>query len=148
MIDFAIETCGLSRRFGQTLAVDDLNLAVPRGETFGLVGPDGAGKTTILRLLAAVMAPTAGWAKVAGHDTRRQAEAIRGQVGYMPQRFSLYGDLTVRENLEFFASIFGVGRAQRERRFGELLGFTGLEHAEEARTRLHADSPAGHRVAG
>jgi ABC-2 type transport system ATP-binding protein len=129
----AIETRDLSRHFGKTVAVDGLDLAVPFGETFGLVGPDGAGKTTILRLLAAVMAPSGGWAKVAGHDTRRQAEAIRGQVGYMPQRFSLYGDLTVRENMDFFASIFGVSRAQRERRFGELLGFTGLDGFQNRR---------------
>ena len=133
MSDLAIETHDLSRRFGQTLAVDGLNLAVPCGETFGLVGPDGAGKTTILRLLAAVMAPSGGWAKVAGHDTHRQAEAIRGEVGYMPQRFSLYGDLTVRENMDFFASIFGVSRVQRERRFGELLGFTGLDGFQNRR---------------
>jgi ABC-2 type transport system ATP-binding protein len=131
--DLAIETHDLSRRFGQTVAVDNLDLAVPCGETFGLVGPDGAGKTTVLRLLAAVMAPTGGWAKVAGHDTCRQAEAIRGQVGYMPQRFSLYGDLTVRENMDFFASIFGVSRVQRERRFGELLRFTGLDGFQNRR---------------
>jgi ABC-2 type transport system ATP-binding protein len=129
----AIETQDLSRLFGRTVAVNGLNLAVPCGETFGLVGPDGAGKTTVLRLLAAVMRPSAGWARVAGHDTRRHAEAIRGQVGYMPQRFSLYGDLTVRENMDFFASIFGVSRAQRERRFGELLGFTGLDGFQNRR---------------
>jgi ABC-2 type transport system ATP-binding protein len=129
----AIETRGLTRRFGDTVAVDGLNLAVPPGETFGLVGPDGAGKTTILRLLAAVMAPSAGWARVAGNDTRRQAEAIRGHVGYMPQRFSLYADLTVRENMDFFASIFGVGRVQRKRRFAELLGFTGLDGFQNRR---------------
>jgi ABC-2 type transport system ATP-binding protein len=133
MTDLAIETHDLSRRFGQTVAVEDLNLAVPCGETFGLVGPDGAGKTTILRLLAAVMPPSGGWAKVAGHDTRRKAEAIRGQVGYMPQRFSLYGDLTVRENMDFFASIFGVSRVERNRRFGELLGFTGLDGFQNRR---------------
>ncbi|MDP3046278.1 MAG: ABC transporter ATP-binding protein [Chloroflexota bacterium] len=133
MSDLAIETHDLSRRFGRAVAVDGLNLGVRRGETFGLVGPDGAGKTTILRLLAAVMAPSGGWAQVAGHDTRQQAEAIRGQVGYMPQRFSLYGDLTVRENMDFFASIFGVSRVQRELRFGELLGFTGLDGFQNRR---------------
>ncbi len=121
-----IETTGLTRRFGKTVAVDGVNLAVGRGEVFGLIGPDGAGKTTALRLLAAVMLPSAGAARVLGFDTRGQAESIRRAVGYMPQRFSLYGDLSVAENLNFFADIFGVRGAERRGRIDRLLGFARL----------------------
>lgn len=93
-----IETRGLTRAFGAVRAVDGLDMSVRRGEIFGLVGPDGAGKTTALRLLAAIMDPTAGWARVAGFDTRRQAEAVKHHIGYMSQQFSLYGDLSARQN--------------------------------------------------
>ncbi|MCX7707216.1 MAG: ABC transporter ATP-binding protein [Anaerolineae bacterium] len=121
-----IEATQLTRRFGKTVAVDGLDLSVARGEVFGLIGPDGAGKTTALRLLAAVMLPTAGQVRVLGFDTRRQAERIRRVVGYMPQRFSLYGDLTVAENLNFFADVFGVRGRERRERIDRLLGFARL----------------------
>ncbi len=121
-----IETVGLTRRFGKLAAVADLDLSIARGEIFGLIGPDGAGKTTAIRLLAAVMLPSAGAARVLGFDTRRQAERIRREIGYMPQRFSLYGDLTVGENLNFFADVFGVRGAERRQRIEELLGFARL----------------------
>lgn len=121
-----IETRALTRRFGKVTAVDGLNLAIGRGEVFGLIGPDGAGKTTTIRLLAAVMLPTSGEACVLGFDTRRAAERIRGGIGYMPQRFSLYGDLTVAENLAFFADVFGVRGAERRARIERLLAFSRL----------------------
>ena len=121
-----IETHNLTRRFGKVAAVDGLELSVSAGEIFGLIGPDGAGKTTTLRLLAAVMRPSAGEARILGFDTQRQAERIRRAVGYMPQKFSLYGDLTVAENLGFFADVFGVRGAERRRRIDELLGFARL----------------------
>ncbi|MGQ9489594.1 MAG: ABC transporter ATP-binding protein [Anaerolineae bacterium] len=121
-----IETLNLTRRFGKVVAVNGLNLSVERGEIFGLIGPDGAGKTTALRLLAAVMLPTAGQVRVLGFDTRHQAERIRHVVGYMPQRFSLYGDLTVAENLSFFADVFGVRGRERRERIDRLLGFARL----------------------
>ncbi len=121
-----IETHDLTRRFGRVTAVTGLTLAIGRGEVFGLIGPDGAGKTTALRLLAAVMLPTSGTARVLGFDTRREAERIRGGVGYMPQRFSLYGDLTVAENLAFFADVFGVRGAERRERIDRLLAFSRL----------------------
>lgn len=116
----------LSRRFQRQLAVDGLDLAVQRGEVFGLIGPDGAGKTTVIRLLAAVMRPTSGIARVLGYDTRRDAERVRRSVGYMPQKFSLYGDLTVLENLAFFADIFGVRGRERKDRIDRLLAFARL----------------------
>jgi len=121
-----IQTSNLTRRFGSTVAVDGLNLAVRRGEIFGLVGPDGAGKTTTIRLLAAIMNPTQGWAKVAGFDTVSESEQIKRRIGYMAQRFNLYGDLTVLENLNFFADIFGVRGEVRRERIQRLLEFAGL----------------------
>ena len=128
-----ILTENLTKRFGRTLAVAGLNLAVRREEIFGLVGPDGAGKTTTIRMLAAIMNPTKGWAKVAGYDTVRQAEEIKRIIGYMPQHFSLYGDLTVMENLNFFADIFDVRGEERQRRIERLLEFARLAEFKNRR---------------
>ncbi|HEX9116103.1 MAG TPA: ABC transporter ATP-binding protein [Anaerolineae bacterium] len=136
----AIEAIGLIRRFGPVQAVRGLNLAIRSGEIFGLIGPDGAGKTTTLRLLAAVMLPTAGQVRIMGQDTRRQAEAIRRAIGYMPQKFSLYGDLTVAENLGFFADIFGVRGPARRQRIEEALAFA---HLAEFRGRRAAHLSGG-----
>jgi ABC-2 type transport system ATP-binding protein len=125
-----IQTDSLTRRFGLMVAVDRLDLAVQRGEIFGLVGPDGAGKTTVIRMLAAIMDPSSGRATVAGYDTVRQPAAIKRRIGAMAQQFNLYGDLSVQENLDFYADIFGVrGRQRRERsqrllRFARLTEFT------------------------
>jgi len=131
--DWVIETGGLTRRFKELTAVDGLDLAVRRGEVFGLVGPDGAGKTTTIRMLCAIMAPTAGWARVAGFDSVRQAEAIKRRIGYMAQRFNLYGDLSVVENLDFFADVFQVrGRERREAK-ERLLQFAGLTEFRKRR---------------
>jgi ABC-2 type transport system ATP-binding protein len=117
MSDWVIETKNLTRQFKKVTAVDGLDLTVARGEIFGLVGPDGAGKTTTIRMLCAIMDPTAGSARVAGFDTVRQAEEIKRRIGYMAQRFNLYGDLSVSENLDFFADVFQVrGRERRERK--------------------------------
>jgi ABC-2 type transport system ATP-binding protein len=124
--EYAVVTENLTKRFGQTVAVDRLNLAVRRGEIFGLVGPDGAGKTTTIRLLAAIMDPSEGWARVAGFDTVREAEEIKKRIGYMAQRFNLYGDLTVMENLHFFADIFEVRGGARQERIERLLAFARL----------------------
>jgi len=124
---WVIETQGLTKRFKKVTAVDGLNLSVRRGEIFGLLGPDGAGKTTTIRMLCAIMNPTSGQARVAGLDTVHQAEAIKKRIGYMPQQFSLYGDLTVMENLLFFADIFEVGREERRERIPRLLGFSRLD---------------------
>lgn len=104
----AIETYNLSKRFGKVRAVDDVSLSVGRGELFGLIGPDGAGKTTLFRMLTTLITPDEGSATVDGFDIVGDYLAIRSRVGYMPGRFSLYSDLTVEENLEFFAALFGV----------------------------------------
>ncbi len=106
--EVAVRCAGLVRRFGTITAVDHLDLAVRPGEIFALVGPDGAGKTTLMRLLCGALTPDAGTAEVVGHDVVRDPEDVKARIGYMPQRFSLYGDLTVTENLRLYAEIYGV----------------------------------------
>jgi ABC-2 type transport system ATP-binding protein len=123
---YIIQTDNLTRKFKNTVAVNGLNLAIRQGEIFGLVGPDGAGKTTTIRLLVAIMDPTEGRATVASFDTVKQAEEIKKRIGYMAQRFNLYGDLTVLENLNFFADVFGVRGDEREERIERLLAFARL----------------------
>lgn len=120
----AIETRGLARSFGKNAAVQGLDLAVRRGEMFGLVGPDGAGKSTAIRLLCGILKPTGGEGRVLGFDLASQPEKIKARIGYLSQSFTLYGDLTVDENIEFFAELHGVS-GFRERR-QELLEFTRL----------------------
>ena len=124
----------LTRIFKKKItALHEIDLAIERGEIFGLVGPDGAGKTTALRLMAAVMTPTSGRVTIAGHDSVKDAEEIRTHVGYMPQKFSLYGDLSVYENLEFYADIFDVHGAERQRRFEQVLSFAHMSHITDRR---------------
>lgn len=122
----AIETKLLTKRFGDLAAVDALTLNVAEGEIFGLVGPDGAGKTTVMRLLTAIMDPTSGDAKVAGCDIVREAEAIKQRIGYMSQRFGLYPDLTVSENIDFYADIYSEPRRGRQEKIDRLLAFSNL----------------------
>ena len=122
-----IETRGLTRRFGALTAVDHLDLSVERGEIFGLVGPDGAGKTTTLRMLCGLMGSSEGSARVAGHDVTHEAQAVKDQIGYMAQRFGLYGDLTVEENMIFYADLFDITGADREQLSARLLRMTRME---------------------
>lgn len=117
----------LTKRFGPIAAVEGLSFSVGQGEIFGLVGPDGAGKTTTLRLLASVMNPTSGDAWIMGHHVVKEATKVRERIGYMAQRFGLYPDLTVMENLEFYADLYGVSGADRKQRMSSLLGFSNLE---------------------
>lgn len=104
----AIEINGLTKRYGSLTALDDINLSVDTGEMFGLIGPDGAGKSSLYRILATLMSPDSGTASVLGLDTVKDYKALRLRIGYMPERFSLYPDMTVMENLQFFASLFGM----------------------------------------
>ncbi len=128
-----IHTQALTRDFGETHAVDALDLAIQPGTLFGLVGPDGAGKTTTLRLLAGLLTVTSGSARVAGFDLATQAEAIKPHIGYMAQQFSLYAQLSVLENLQFFAEIYDVPRADMAERTERLLTFAGLTEFKERR---------------
>ncbi len=121
-----IKTEQLTKQFGPVVAVDHLELEIKKGEIFGLVGPDGAGKTTTLRMLAAIMDPTAGSARIAGYDLRQEPERIKAHIGYMAQQFALYGDLTVLENINFFGDVFGVKGKARQERTERLLNFARL----------------------
>ncbi len=125
--EFLLETRQLVRTFGSVRAVDGLDLEVRPGEMVGLVGPDGAGKTTAIRLLCGVLQPTSGSIHVAGYEVPADVEKAREDIGYLAQRFSLYGDLTVQENLEFFGEVFDMTSEERRNRSQELLRFAGLE---------------------
>ena len=131
-----IKTSELTKTFGELVAVDRLNLEVARGEIFGLVGPDGAGKTTTLRLLCGLMDATSGQAWVAGHDCAREPQAVKDRIGYMAQRFGLYADLSVDENMDFYADLFGVTPAEREKLVPDLLRMTRMEPFRERRAGL------------
>jgi ABC-2 type transport system ATP-binding protein len=116
-----IEAQGLRKIFGEVTAVDDLSFAASAGEIFGLVGPDGAGKTTTIRMLTGIMPPDAGTIRVSGCDVVADPESVKSRISYMPQRFGLYEELTVDENIRFYADLFAVARRQREQRSEELL---------------------------
>jgi ABC-2 type transport system ATP-binding protein len=129
----AVRTQGLTRTFKEVRAVDGLDLVIPPGELFGLVGPDGAGKTTTLRLLAGLLSINAGEAWVAGKDLKAHPEAVKPLIGYMAQEFSLYAELSVRENLRFFAELYQVPRPQVAPRMERLLEFAGLREFTDRR---------------
>ena len=113
---FVVRTQALHKRFGELIAVQHLDLEIARGEVFGLLGPNGSGKTTTIRMLCGLVLPTSGTAQVAGFDITTSAEQVRRRIGYMSQRYGLYDELTVGENLRFYASVYGlVGRARDER---------------------------------
>lgn len=125
--DILLEADNLVKTFGSLRAVDGLNLQVRAGEMVGLVGPDGAGKTTAIRLLCGLLGAESGRIRLAGYDVPGQVEKAREELGYLAQRFSLYGDLTVKENLDFFGQVFDMPEAERAQRSQELLRFAGLE---------------------
>jgi len=125
-VEPAIRIQGLTKRFGVLTAVDHLDLEVAPGEAFALVGPDAAGKTTTMRMLVGILDPDEGQAQVLGFDTVKDSEALKEQIGYMPQRFGLYDDLTVSENMVFYADIYRVSREERTERMPQLLGFSNL----------------------
>jgi ABC-2 type transport system ATP-binding protein len=124
----------LVKQFGSFLAVDHVSLSVSKGEIFGFLGPNGAGKSTTIRLLCGLLTPTSGRASVAGYDVATQPELIRRNIGYMSQKFSLYDDLTVEENIEFFSGICGVKRSRRAERKQYVLEMAGIAERRNAMT--------------
>jgi ABC-2 type transport system ATP-binding protein len=135
-LELAVEAQKLTRRFGDFVAVDDVNLAVKRGEIFGFLGSNGAGKTTTIRMLCGLLTPSSGKARVAGFDLATEAEQIKQNIGYMSQKFSLYDDLTVEENIDFFGGVYGVSMDRRKARKEFVLQISGLENRHTTMTRL------------
>ncbi len=142
MNDAAVEARGLSRHFGDIRAVDKVDLQIPRGEIYGFLGPNGSGKTTMIRVLCGLLTPTAGEVRVLDLEIPRQAEALRRKIGYMTQKFSLYDDLTVAENMRFMARIYGLQRSAAKQRIEDLLGHYALT---SMRDRFAADMSGGQR---
>ena len=126
MTDVAVDIRELTRRFGALTAVSHLTLRILRGEVFGLLGPNGSGKTTTIRMLCGLLEPSEGDATVAGIDVRQAPERVKTQIGYMSQRFGLYEDLTVGENLDFYGGIYGLRGTARRGRIGEVVEFLGV----------------------
>ena len=140
--DNIIELEDLKKDFGGFTAVDCISFNIKRGEIFGFLGPNGAGKSTTIRMLCGLLLPTSGKAMVGGHDVYRQSELIKQNIGYMSQKFSLYLDLTVEENLNFYAGIYRVGKRQKEIRKKDILEVTGLHGMGK---RLTGPLPTGFR---
>ena len=133
-----VEVRDLYKRFGDFTAVDNVSLDVARGEVFGFLGPNGAGKSTTIRILCGLLTPSSGTARVAGLKVGEESEKIKQQIGYMSQKFSLYDDLTVEENIDFFSGIYGVPPEKREARKKYVLEMAGLEQKRNQETRLLA----------
>lgn len=131
----AIEVNGLVKKFGDFTAVDNISFQVPKGKIFGFLGPNGSGKSTTIRMLCGVLTPTEGNAAVLGYDIVKEAEKIKQNIGYMSQKFSLYEDLTVSENLDFYAGIYGLDKKQRDERKKGIISMAGLEGRENNLTK-------------
>ena len=133
----AVEATQLTKTFGDFTAVDHVSFEIPKGEIFGLLGPNGAGKTTTIRMLCGILTPTSGHARVAGYDIASQPEEVKQRIGYMSQKFALYDDLTVYENLDFYANLYGVPRDKVKKRIAELIDMAGLhEHQKQLTSDL------------
>lgn len=141
-VEVAVSTRDLTRRFDSFVAVDRVSLQVEAGEIFGLLGPNGAGKSTIVRMLCGILAPSAGGGQVLGYDLVTQPELIKRRIGYMSQKFSLYEDLTVEENLDFYARLYGVAPRERKARVAEMVALARLVGGERT---LVADLSGGWR---
>ena len=129
----AVRITDLRKAFGPLMAVDQLTLEIRRGEVFGLLGPNGSGKTTTIRMLCGLLEPTSGAASVAGYDVTRDPEAVKRHIGYMSQKYGLYDDLTVVENIRFYATIYGLRGDARTRRIDELMSELGLDQRRHQR---------------
>ncbi|MGG3280458.1 ABC transporter ATP-binding protein [Paenibacillus solani] len=130
-MEFAIEAKDLTKRFGDFTAVDNISFAIPKGKIFGFLGPNGSGKSTTIRMLCGVLTPSSGDIKVLGKNAIKERESIRQEIGYMSQKFSLYEDLSVEKNLNFYAEIYGISKEVREQRKKELLMMANLAGKEK-----------------
>lgn len=128
--DIVIEADGLTRRFGEFVAVREVSFAVPHAAIFGFLGPNGSGKSTVIRMLCGVLRPSAGQGRVLGHDVAGESEVVKRRIGYMSQKFSLYADLSVAENLDFYGRIYGLSRDRRQQRKAELLALCDIASFE------------------
>lgn len=133
-MEYAIKTINLTRNFGDFTAVDALNIEISRGEICGFLGPNGAGKSTAMRMLCGILEPSSGSGTVLGYDLMRQSESIKKRIGYMSQKFSLYEDLSVIENIDFYAGIYNLSYRQRPARVGEMLELAGLRNRKNELT--------------
>ncbi|QAA30285.1 ABC transporter ATP-binding protein [Clostridium manihotivorum] len=131
----AIEVQGLTKKFGSYTAVDNISFNVPKGKIFGFLGPNGSGKSTTIRMLCGVITPTDGSAKILGYDVTKNVSKIKQNIGYMSQKFSLYEDLTVSENLDFYAGIYGLTTKQRKERKSGIIAMAGLVGRENVLTK-------------
>lgn len=131
----SIEVEGLTKKFGRHTAVDRISFQVPEGKIFGFLGPNGSGKSTTIRMLCGVLTPTKGSARILGYDVTNNADKIKQNIGYMSQKFSLYEDLTVNENLDFYAGIYGLTNKEREERKKGIIAMAGLVGRENTLTR-------------
>jgi len=136
MPEAAVTLRNLNKTFGDFIAVNNVSLDVTKGEIFGFLGPNGAGKSTTIRILCGLLAPTSGEAVVAGFDVAKDPESVKQNIGYMSQRFSLYDDLTIEENLDFFSGVYGVPKHKREQRKQYALQMAGLEKRRHTMTRI------------
>jgi len=137
---WAVQTANLTRKFGGFTAVDDVSFDVKRGEIFGFLGANGAGKTTTIRMLCGLLMPSSGTASVNGFDVYKEPESIKKSIGYMSQKFSLYEDLTIRQNIEFYGGVYGLSRKQLAKRTEELLDYLKLQDQAD---KLTASLPVG-----
>jgi len=131
----AITVKNLSKSFGDFKAVDDISFEVPKGKIFGFLGPNGSGKSTTIRMLCGVLTPTSGTAEVLGFDIKKESEKIKQSIGYMSQKFSLYEDLTVSENLDFYAGVYGLSKKEKEKRKKAIIAMAGLNGREKNITK-------------
>lgn len=131
----SVQVSELTRKFGNFVAVDHVSFDIPKGEIFGLLGPNGAGKTTTIRMLCGILKPTSGEARILGYDVAKKPEEVKKRIGYMSQKFSLYNDLTVAENLNFYADLYGIRQETMKTRIVELIEMAGLRGHEKQLTR-------------
>jgi len=133
-LDFVVSTSSLTRKFGEFTAVKDLTINIKRGEIYGFLGPNGSGKSTTIRILCGILEPTSGTGSVLGYDLARDPEKIKKKIGYMSQKFSLYDDLTVYENLNFYSGLYGIPRKEKTGRINEMIAMAGLTGREKELT--------------